>query len=318
MTRQRLFFTLRIAAWLAIGACVIVFARKLDWDQVFGAFQGVDLRLALLATLIGVPCTALQGLRWSALVKGVRRIPRFTAIAAIYVGQAASAFLPMRAGEAVRMELLARATGIGRATALGTVALDHSVNGVVMFTFAALLPALLPVPRWVAVVVWTGMAGAIALVLTLLWLAKHPESVPSGRIAHAVAHARSGLMGARNPRAVAEAALFSALAWCLEICVTMLALAAFHLPHDLPHAMVIIFGVNLALAIPSPPASLGNFELGAGTALVAFGGDPGHAAAFAIGLHAMQLLPTLVMGGLMVGVFRKPAPAPPPVGAQRA
>jgi len=27
------------------------------------------------------------------------------------------------------------------------------------------------------------MAGAIGLVLTLLWLAKHPESVPSGRIA---------------------------------------------------------------------------------------------------------------------------------------
>jgi glycosyltransferase 2 family protein len=318
MTRQRLFLALRVAAWLLVGAFVVIFARKLDWDQVFGAFQGADLRLALLATLIGVPCSALQGLRWSSLVKGVRRVPRFIPMAALYVGQAASAFLPMRAGEAVRTELLARATGIGRATALGTVALDHSVNGVVMFAFAALLPALLPVPRWVAVVVWSGMAGAIALVLTLLWLAKHPESIPSGRIAHAVAHARSGLMGARNPRAVAEAALFSALAWCLEISVTILALAAFHLPHDLPHAMGVIFGVNLALAIPSPPASLGNFELGAGTALVAFGGDPGHAAAFAIGLHAMQLLPTLIMGGLMVGRFRKPAPVPPPAGAQEA
>jgi uncharacterized membrane protein YbhN (UPF0104 family) len=318
MTRQRLFFALRVVAWFAVGGCVVVFARKLDWNQVFRAFQGADLRLALIATLVCIPCTALQGLRWSSLVKGVRRVPRFTAVAAIYVGQAASAFLPMRAGEAVRTELLARATGMGRATALGTVALDHSVNGLVMFAFAAVLPALLPVPRWVAIVVWLGMAGAIALVLTLLWLAKHPESVPSGRIAHAVAHARSGLMGARNPRAVGEAALFSALAWCVEITVTMLALAAFHLPHDLPHAMGVIFGVNLALAIPSPPASLGNFELGAGTALVAFGGDAGHAAAFAIGLHAMQLLPTLVMGGLMLGVFRKPPPVPRPAAAQEA
>jgi uncharacterized membrane protein YbhN (UPF0104 family) len=162
------------------------------------------------------------------------------------------------------------------------------------------------------------MAGAIGLVLTLLWLAKHPESVPSGRIAYAVAHARSGLMAARNPRAVAEAAIFSALAWCLEICATMLALAAFHLPHDLPHAMGVIFGVNLALAIPSPPAALGNFELGAGTALVAFGGDAGDAAAFAIGLHAVQLLPALVMGGLLVGTFRKPGPVAPPAGAQEA
>lgn len=318
MTRQRLFLVLRVAAWVAIGACVLIFARQLDWDQVFRSFEGADLRFALIASLLAIPCSALQGLRWSSVVRGVRRVPRFIPVAALYVGQAASAFLPMRAGEAVRAELLARATGISRPTAFGTLALDHSVNGLVMFAFAALLPALLPVPRWMAVVVWAGMAGAIGLVLTLLWLAKHPESVPSGRIAHAVAHARSGLMAARNPRAVAEAALFSALAWCFEIGITMLALAAFHLPHDLPHAMGVIFGVNLALAIPSPPAALGNFELGAGTALVAFGGDPGHAAAFAIGLHAMQLLPTLIMGGVMIGTFRRPAPAPPPAGAQEA
>jgi glycosyltransferase 2 family protein len=318
MTRQRLLLVLRVAVWTAVAACVVVFARKLDWDKVIRAFRGADLKLALIATLIGVPCSALQGLRWSSLVKGIRRVPRSIPVAALYVGQAASAFLPMRAGEAVRTELLARATGISRATALGTVALDHSVNGVVMFAFAALLPALLPVPRWIAAAVWVGMAGAIGLVLTLLWLAKHPESVPSGRIAYAVAHARSGLMAARNPRAVAEAAMFSALAWCLEICATMLALAAFHLPHDLPHAMGVIFGVNLALAIPSPPAALGNFELGAGTALVAFGGDAGDAAAFAIGLHAVQLLPALVMGGLLVGTFRKPGPVAPPAGAQEA
>jgi len=318
MTRERLLVLLRVAVWVLVGACVLVFARRLDWNQVSHAFQGVDLGLALLATLVCVPCTSLQGLRWASLVRGIRRVPRSIPVAAIYVGQAASAFLPMRAGEAVRTELLARATGMPRATALGTVALDHSVNGVVMFAFAALLPALLPVPRWMAVVVWLGMAGAVALVLTFLWLAKHPESLPSGRIANSVARARSGLMAARNPRAVAQAAMFSAFAWSLEIVVTMLALSAFHLPHGLPQAMGVIFGVNLALAIPSPPASLGNFELGAGTALVAFGGDPGHAAAFAIGLHAIQLLPTLVMGGLMATNFRKPVPAVPPAGAQEA
>ncbi|HET7785731.1 MAG TPA: lysylphosphatidylglycerol synthase transmembrane domain-containing protein [Myxococcales bacterium] len=321
MTRQRLLLIARIAAWIAVGACVVVFARRLDWDQVIHAFEGVDLRLAALATVLCIPGVLLQGLRWSSLVRGIRKVPRMTPIAAMYVGQAASAMLPMRAGEAVRTDMLGRASGLGRATALGTVALDHSVNGVVMFAFAALLPALLPVPHWMAAALWVGMAGAVALVLVLLRLAKHPESVPSGRIAAIVARARSGLMAARNPRAVAQAALFSAMAWIVEIAVTLLVLAAFHLPHDLPHAMAVIFGVNLALIIPSPPASLGSFELGAGSALVAFGGPTEHAAAFAIGLHAIQLLPTLVMGGLMLGYFRRrprAAPVLPPAGAQEA
>jgi glycosyltransferase 2 family protein len=321
MTRKRLFLVARIAAWVAVGACVVVFARRLDWDQVIHAFEGVDLGLAALATVLGVPGVLLQGLRWSSLVRAVKKVPRMTPVAAMYVGQAASAMLPMRAGEAVRTQMLGRASGMGRATALGTVALDHSVNGVVMFAFAALLPALLPVPRWMAAAVWVGMAGAVALALMLLRLAKHPESIPSGRIAAIVARARSGLMAARNPRALAQAAGFSAVAWVVEIAVTLLALAAFHLPHDLPHAMAVIFGVNLALLIPSPPASLGSFELGAGSALVAFGGPTEHAAAFAIGLHAMQLLPTLVMGGLMLGYFRlRPGAgrALPPAGAQEA
>lgn len=304
-SRQRLFFALRIVAWLAIGACLIVFARRLDWEQVFRSFAGADLRLALIATAVGLPCTALQGLRWSSLVSAVQKVPRRTAIAAMYVGQAASALLPMRAGEAVRMELMARATGMGRAASTGTVALDHTINGLVMFTFAAVLPLLLPVPRWMKVVLWTGMAVMIGLVGLLVWLARHPETHPPGRIAGLVSRMRTGLVAARNPGAVAQAAGFSALAWAVEIAVAMLALAAFQLPHDVAHAMGVLFGVNLALALPSPPASLGNFELGAGFALAAFGGQKEHAAAFALGYHALQLIPTLILGGLMLPLARK-------------
>ena len=311
MSRQRLFLALRIVSLVAVGACVVVFARRLDWDKVLGSFEGADLKLALIATLVGLPCTALQGLRWSSLVKAVRKVPRLTAVAAMYVGQAASAFLPMRAGEAVRTELMARATGMPRATALGTVALDHSINGLVMFAFAAVLPLMLPVPRWMAAVLWTGMLLAVGLGLVLLRLARHPGSEGTGRIGKLVVRLRSGLAAARDPRALAQAAGFSALSWMVEIAVAMIALHAFHLPHDLPHAMAVLFGVNLALAIPSPPASLGNFELGAGSALVAFGGPTEKAAAFAMGYHAMQLLPTLIMGGIMLAVLRRRTQVPP-------
>jgi uncharacterized membrane protein YbhN (UPF0104 family) len=76
--------------------------------------------------------------------------------------------------------------------------------------------------------------------------------------------------------------------------------------------MLVLFGVNLAMALPSPPASLGNFELGASSALLALGGSTERAAAFAIGYHAIQLLPTLIAGGLMLPFFRRPAVLPSP------
>ena len=316
--RHRLLFGIRIAIWLVVGGCVIVFAQRLDWDQVFRSFEGVDLNLALVATALGIPCVALQGLRWSSLVRALRHVPRITPIAAMYVGQAASAFLPMRAGEAVRTELLSRATGIGRATSLGTVALDHTVNGTVMFAIAGVLPLLLPVPRWMAVTLWSGMLAVIGLGLVVLRLARHPETAPKGRIHHLVLRVRSGLVAARNPRAVLQAAGFAALSWMIEIVVAMLALRAFGLAHGLPQAMLVLFGVNLAMALPSPPASLGNFEIGAGTALVAFGGSTERAAAFALGYHAMQLLPTLLMGGIMLTFVRKPKAMPAPAGLESA
>jgi len=310
MSRRNLLLGLRILAFALVGACVLLFARRLDRDQLLGAFHRADLRLLSLAMLAALPSAALQGLRWSSLVKAVREVPRLTAVAAMYVGQAASALLPMRAGEAVRTELLARSTGLGRAVSLGTVALDHCINALVMFTIAALLPFLSPMPRWFAAAVWIGMAGAVTLALVLLRLARHPEAIGSGRLADIVSRMRWGLVAARNPRAVAQAAGFAALSWAFEIAVAMLALAAFHLPHDVAHAMGVLFGVNLALAIPSPPASLGNFELGAAFALTAFGGPTEQAAAFAIGYHALQLVPSLVMGGVMLSAFRRPMAAP--------
>lgn len=311
--RRRLLFIGRLGIWLAVGACVVVFARRLDWEQVGRAMESADLRGLVLAMLVGLPCIALQGLRWSSLVRAIRPdVSRFTPVAAQYVGQAASCFLPMRAGEAVRTELLARATGLSRATSLGTVALDHSVNGLVMFAIAGTLPLVVPVPRWMAAVLWLGMAGAVALGAVLLRLARRPSSTSEGRIGHIVAKLRSGLAAARNPWAVGQAAAFAAVSWAFEIAVAMLALRAFGLPHDLPHGMVVLFGVNLALAIPSPPAALGNFELGAGSALMALGGDAGRVAAFALAYHALQLLPTLVVGGLMLATFRKPKVLPQP------
>ena len=204
-----------------------------------------------------------------------------------------------------RIELLARRNDLSRAVALGTVAIDHTVNGCVMFLLAATLPFFLPVPAWTRVVVWAALPLALALVLVMLRLARDPTAHPgASKFRRSLNRLRGGLVGLRRPRSVAGGFAAAISAWILEIATTALALSAFHLPHSIAAAMAILFGVNLALAIPAPPANLGNFELGAGFALVALGGNKDAAAAFALGFHALQIVPVLIIGGASLLGFR--------------
>jgi uncharacterized membrane protein YbhN (UPF0104 family) len=314
--RSPLFKALRAAAWVAVLVALVVLGRRLDWPRVRTAFGEADLRFALVALAVWPISAAFQGLRWGFLAREAMPIRIRDALSAFYVGAAATALLPLRAGEAVRLELLARAGNSSRAVSLGTVALDHTVNGVVMFLFALALPLLLPVPRWVLVVVFGGMLAVIALVLVLLKLAKSPPrpGVRGGGLRGMIDRLRGGLAGLHNPKAVLLAAAAATLAWALEIAHASLALATFHLPHGPAHAMAVLFGVNLFLALPAPPANLGNFEVGAGVSMVALGGNAEAAAAFALGFHALQLLPTLLTGAIFLPIAGK-GRAPPPTAA---
>jgi len=295
----------RVLVWLVVAACAVIFARSIRWGSVRDAFVAADARLLAVAAVLWIGSTAFQGTRWYALVRAVAKPSWRSVLACYYVGQAGSVVLPMRAGEAVRIELLARRNGLSRAVALGTVAIDHTVNGCVMFLLAATLPFFLPVPAWTRVVVWAAVPFALALVLVMLRLARDPTAHPgASKFRRSLNRLRGGLVGLRRPRSVAGAFAAAISAWILEIGTTALALSAFHLPHSIAAAMAILFGVNLALAIPAPPANLGNFELGAGFALVALGGNKDAAAAFALGFHALQIVPVLIIGGASLLGFR--------------
>lgn len=305
--RSPAFRVLQIATWAAFAVGIVLLARKLDWGRVRAEILRADLAMALLAIALWPLTAALQASRWWLLAREALPARMRDAVAAYAVGAAATAVLPLRAGEAVRVELLARATRGSRAVSLGTVALDHTVNGIVMFVFAAALPLVLPVPVWVLWVVWGGMAGILALAVLLGRLAQSPPrpSARGGGLRGALHRLRGGLNGLRNPRAVLLAAACSTVAWTLEILHAALALAAFHLPHSPAHAMGVLFGVNLMQALPAPPGNLGNFELGAGFSMVALGGGAENAAAFALGYHLLQLLPTLLTGVLFLPVAGK-------------
>ena len=95
----------RVLVWLVVAACAVIFARSIRWGSVRDAFVAADARLLAVAAVLWIGSTAFQGTRWYALVRAVAKPSWRSVLACYYVGQAGSVVLPMRAGEAVRIEL---------------------------------------------------------------------------------------------------------------------------------------------------------------------------------------------------------------------
>jgi glycosyltransferase 2 family protein len=67
-----------------------------------------------------------------------------------------------------------------------------------------------------------------------------------------------------------------------------------------PLAVIVLFGINLALTLPSTPASAGPFE-GATVAVLLFAGiAKAPAVGFAFFYHAIQVVPVTVVGAAVL------------------
>jgi uncharacterized protein (TIRG00374 family) len=84
--------------------------------------------------------------------------------------------------------------------------------------------------------------------------------------------------------------------WGVEITMVMLCARSIHLPVGPALAAVTLLGINLALALPSTPASAGAFESGALVVLMMAGVDKGTGVAFALLYHLVQVIPVTLVG----------------------
>jgi uncharacterized membrane protein YbhN (UPF0104 family) len=85
-------------------------------------------------------------------------------------------------------------------------------------------------------------------------------------------------------------------AWLVDLAQVWLVLHAVHLDLGVPAALLVLFTMNVAIAIPSTPAHVGALELGALVALKLLGVPREQALAFAVLYHAMQIVPLMIVG----------------------
>lgn len=303
-----------VAGWLAV--------READPGEVARALADADY--AWLAAALGavVIVGVMRVARWQALFDPRSRPPFRPLAVALVIGQFFNIVLPARAGEAARVVALHRMTDASRAETAGTVVLERAFDVLALLLLLLVSVPVLPEVGWLraAVLLTILLTGTLAVAIVVLaywsdrpfrWLLApltRLERVPAERVEKIAASAAAGLAGLRQVRVAALAGAWTVTSWLALGASAWFVALAFELGVSPAAGLLVVIAVNLAMVLPSSPAAIGVFEGATLVALAPYGVSASPALSYAIVFHALNVLPFLAIGGvLLIGASAAPA-----------
>ena len=303
----------RAALRALLGIAISVVAgyfllRSVDVPAAIDVLRQANLALVVLMLVSVFLDVASRAARWRALLAPIARIRYPRVLGYTFVGYLANNVLPARLGELVRSHALGEGEGLSRTTVLGTVVVERIVDTVIVVALAAIAVVVLGVGGIVSTAVVLG-AAFVGVLLVGLAVAMVSHRLPGAdrvtalveripRVLDLGRRLRDGLSVVSRPRTVAEALVFSLVAWSFSIVTFVLGGAALCIPISPMQGALLSSGVALATIVPSGPGYLGTFELTAVGIASQFGVQRDAAFAMALLVHAMILLGTSVGGAI--------------------
>ncbi len=322
------------AAGIAVSAAFGYLAvRDVDWGRFRDAIADGDLRWLLPAAAVLAVGILLRALRWQLLFARETRPPLGPTLRALLVGTFFNIVFPGRAGEAIRVVYLHEETRTSRVEALGTAVTERVYDVVVLLVLLFATMPWLPDAAWLrrALLAAAVVAGCVLLAVLvlvrwqsrgLLFLLRPLRRLPGvsePRIEETARNLFVGLVAMRRA-AVAVPALALSIVSILVIAASFwLTMQALRLELPFSAAVLVMVATNLAMVTPSSPAAVGVFEAATLAALHPFGVDASHGLSYAVVLHALNVLPFVAIGLVLVQrhalrIARRGGRAPEPAG----
>jgi len=265
-----------IVGLLAGVVLVLVFLRLVDFGDVYGRLEHLDLGLALLSGVAFLAAYVVRALRWRRLLApysvGVRRVVGIYLVA-IFINW----LLPLRGGELAKSLLLRHSNGIPVSRSLPTVTMDKAMDLLPAAALLGLLPFMhlrLSRPLWVLLLFALGLLVLCVVVLAVAaWRRQRVAALleaglrvlPGGlgrRVEPFASRFLDSLIAlARQPRLLTIAAGYTVVAVTLDAVFCWLAFLAVGESVALP---VVVYGYtfyNLGYLLPTPPGQIGSNEL---------------------------------------------------------
>jgi uncharacterized protein (TIRG00374 family) len=261
----------------------------------------------VVGSVLGPVSVWTRGRRWWYLFPPGSEPPGL--VPATMIGYMVNNVLPLRAGEFVRVYVVARRWGHGFWTALATLIVERVLDSLVIVFIMAMLVLRIPVPRTIEIGAAVLLAVDLVAVAVLCFLAIAPcrtsrvvarltRRWPSlqHRVVGILETFVRGFEGIRTRAHLLPLVVWTAIIWVLPAFATWTMFRALHLELPWIAAWVVLAFVGLGVAIPSAPGYIGVFHAAATIALTIFGVPATTAFGYALLLHATQILPVTLVG----------------------
>jgi uncharacterized protein (TIRG00374 family) len=261
----------------------------------------------------------VRGRRWWYLFPPGSNPPALTP--AMMIGYMANNVLPLRAGEVVRVYVVARSwkvphqSAAARAhpfwTTLATLVVERVLDSLVVVLILAVLVLVIPVPRFLEVAALVVLAIDLVGIAVLIGLVVAPDGCArlirrlAGRwpalqrrainVFETFVH---GLDGVRTPSHAVPLVAWTAVVWLTPALAAWTMLLAMDLRLPFIAAWAVLAFVGLGVSIPSAPGYVGVFHAAAVLAVGLFGVPQATGVGYALLFHASQMLPVTLLGWL--------------------
>jgi glycosyltransferase 2 family protein len=305
----------------AVGlACTVVFAylavKDVEFDLVWQSLRSSNYWWLVPAFGALVVAVVLRALRWRYLFAAARRPPVWPVTEALLIGQFFNTILPARAGELARVVALNLRSGTSRAETLATVVVERSFDVLAILVLLFLALPWLPDVSWLKAAVILASVLAAGLVAAALVLARYGSRplaailsplarlpfVRAARVEWAAVNLTEGLAGLRSVRLGAISFALTLVSWLVLAFSFWLVMRGFGLELSIGAGLLVAIATGLSLILPSGPAALGVFEAATVVALSAYDVPESRALSYALVLHALNSLPFLAAGVVLLNL----------------
>ena len=309
----------RLLIWSGLAVSV-VFAylalRGVHPEDTWAAFRASNAWWIVPAFAMLALGIFVRALRWRLLFAPGARPPLRAVSSALLIGYFFNNILPARAGEAARVVALRQRARVPAAESAATVVLER------MFDVLSLLALFFVALPWTPDVSWTRAAGALAgalvvgsatLIFVLAQFGARPlhallrplavlPFLSSERLGGAAENALQGLVALRRVSMGVGAFVLTSLSWIALAFSFWFLMLGFDLDLSPVGGLLVLVATSLALIVPSGPGALGVFEAAAVVALAAYDVPRSQALSYALVLHALNFVPFVVVGYVILHV----------------